>query len=191
MKAQTKSRSRKHEGTEEQPTRDASAATNATTTKPPARRRILLVDDDASVRGSLQDMLVEEGYLVIPANDGQHALEIVASTSVDVVLLDLNMPHKNGWDTFERLSAEHPLVPVILITARPNQLPCAAGFAAVGAGVGALLEKPLDIPILLQTITRLLAESVETRLARLAGRDVPFRYAAGKNGQPAKHGGSS
>jgi DNA-binding response OmpR family regulator len=186
MKAQTKSRSRKHEGTEEQPTRDASAATNATTTKPPDRRRILLVDDDASVRGSLQDVLVEEGYLMIPANDGQQALELIASSSIDPVLLDLNMPRKNGWDTFERLSAEHPLVPVILITARPNQL-----FAAVGAGVGALLEKPLDIPILLQTITRLLAESVETRLARLAGRDVPFRYAAGRTGQPVKPGGSS
>lgn len=186
MKAATKFPRRKQSIAEEESTHDASAAANATTTKSPDRRRILLVDDDAGVRGSLQDVLVEEGYLVIPANDGQHALEIVASTSVDIVLLDLNMPRKNGWDTFERLSAEHPLVPVILITARPNQL-----FAAVSAGVGALLEKPLDIPILLQTITRLFTESDQTRLARLAGRDVPFRYAVGKTGQPAQSGGSS
>ena len=140
-----------------------------------ARKQILLVDDDAGVRGSLQEMLVEEGYEVIPANDGQQALELIASSSTDLVLLDLNMPRKNGWDTFERLNADHPLVPVILITARPNQL-----FTAVGAGVGALLEKPLDIPVLLQSIARLLAESVETRLARLAGREVPFCYAVGK-----------
>jgi DNA-binding response OmpR family regulator len=112
-------------------------------------------------------------------------LELIASRSIDLVLLDLNMPRKNGWDTFERLSAEHPLVPVILITARPNQL-----FTAVGAGVGALLEKPLDIPILLETITRLLAESVETRLARIAGHDTAFRYAAGKTNPPSKPGGS-
>jgi DNA-binding response OmpR family regulator len=171
MKAQTKSRSRKHEGTEEQSTRDASATANATTTKPTDRRRILLVDDDAGVRGSLQNVLVEEGYLVIPANDGQQALEFIASSFIDLVLLDLNMPRKNGWDTFERLSAEHPLVPVVLITARPNQL-----FTAVGAGVGALLEKPLDIPHLLTTIRRLLTESSEVRLRRLVGRKAPFDY---------------
>ena len=150
-----------------------------------ARTHLLLVDDDAGVRNSLQSVLVEEGYTVTPANDGQQALELMPSSSIDLVLLDLNMPRKNGWDTFERLSAEHPLVPVILITARPNQL-----FTAVNAGVGALLEKPLDIPVLLQTIARLLAESVETRLARLAGRDVPFRYAAGKTDRPSKHHGS-
>jgi DNA-binding response OmpR family regulator len=171
MKAATKFPSRKRSIAEEQSTRDASAAANATTTKPPDRHHILLVDDDAGVRGSLQDVLVEEGYLVIPANDGQHALEIIASTSVDLVLLDLNMPRKNGWDTFERLSAEHPLVPVILITARSNQL-----FTAVGAGVGALLEKPLDIPHLLTTIRRLLTESSEVRLRRLVGREAPFDY---------------
>ncbi len=152
---------------------------------PPAPQRILLVDDDAGVRGSLHDVLVEEGYLVIPANDGQQALELIASSSIDLVLLDLNMPRKNGWDTFERLSTEYPLVSVILITARPHQL-----FTAVSAGVGALLEKPLDIPILLETITRLLAESVETRLARIAGHDTTFRYAAGKTNPPARPGGS-
>lgn len=139
------------------------------------------MDDDPGVRGSLQEVLVEEGFEVIPADDGQQALELMASSSIDLVLLDLNMPRRNGWDTFERLSAEHPLVPVILITARPNQL-----FAAVNAGVGALLEKPLDISVLLQSITRLLAEPVETRLARLAGRDVPFRYSAGKTAQLSK-----
>jgi DNA-binding response OmpR family regulator len=146
-----------------------------------APKRILLVDDDASVCGSLQEVLVGEGFGVIPASDGQQALEIIAGTSVDLVLLDLNMPRKNGWDTFERLSAGFPLVPVILITARPNQL-----FTAMGAGVAALLEKPLDIPVLLQSIERLLAESVDTRLARLAGRDVPFRYAAGRSHQSPK-----
>jgi DNA-binding response OmpR family regulator len=173
MKAATKFPSRKHEPMEKPSPRTA-------------RQRILLVDDDAGVRGSLHEVLVEEGYQVIPANDGQQALELITASSIDLVLLDLNMPRKNGWDTFERLSAEYPLVPVILITARPNQL-----FTAVGAGVGALLEKPLDIPILLETITRLLTESDETRLARLAGRDVAFRYAAGKTGQPARPGGSS
>ena len=143
---------------------------------PTARgQRILLADDDPGVRGSLSDVLVFEGYVVIPANDGQQALELVASEAIDLVLLDLNMPRKNGWDTFEQLTREHPFLPVIIVTARPNQL-----FTAVGAGVGALLEKPLDIPTLLRTIKRLLAESAETRLTRLAGQATDFHYSAGR-----------
>lgn len=136
-------------------------------------RRILLVDDDAGVRGSLGNLLVSEGFLVIPAVDGQQALELIKTTSIELVLLDLNMPRKNGWEAFERLSSEYPLVPVIIVTARPNQL-----FTALGAGAGALLEKPLNIPTLLHTIETLLAEPDETRLARLAGRATDFHYSA-------------
>ena len=138
-----------------------------------ASPRILLVDDDAVVRGSLSDVLATEGYQIVPAANGQEAIELAGSRQFDLVLLDLNMPVKNGWDTFEQLTREHPLLPIIIVTARPNQL-----FTAAGAGVGALLEKPLDIPTLLRVTRRLLAESAETRLARLAGRETEFHYSA-------------
>jgi len=137
----------------------------------PAENRILVVDDDLSVREMLTRVLVGEGYLVWAAADGTAALEITAATKVDLVLLDLNMPGKSGWDTFERLTAENPMLAVIIITARSNQL-----FTALGAGVGALLEKPLDFPKLLESVSRLLAESAETRLARVAGRNTEFYY---------------
>ena len=92
---------------------------------------------------------------------------------MDLVLLDLNMPVKNGWETFQQLTSEHPLIPIIIATARPNQL-----FPALGAGAGALLEKPLDIPMLLRTMTKLLAESANQKLARLAGKGTEFHYQA-------------
>jgi CheY-like chemotaxis protein len=91
------------------------------------------------------------------------------------VLLDLNMPVKNGWDTFERLTAENPLLAVIIITARSNQF-----FTALSAGVGALLEKPLDFPKLLETIAKLIAEPANTRLARLVGQPAEFQFLAGQ-----------
>lgn len=134
-------------------------------------RRILLVDDDPTVRDSLNDVLTGEGYSVIPAENGEQALNLAARLPFDLVLLDLNMPVKNGWDTFQQLTMEHPLVPVIIVTARPNQL-----FTALGAGAGALLEKPMDIPTLLQTVEKLLAESAWQNLARLAGRETEFHY---------------
>jgi DNA-binding response OmpR family regulator len=143
----------------------------ATTAAPVSQQRILLVDDDCGVRESLASVLTGEGFLVEPAANGVEALDIASALSVDLVILDLNMPVKNGWDTFERFSADYPLVPVIIATARPNQL-----FTALGAGVGALLEKPLDIPHLLATVRRLLAESNETRLRRLIGGQSPFEY---------------
>lgn len=147
-----------------------------------ANLRILLVDDDPTVRDSLNDVLLAEGYCsVIPAENGQQALEFANEMLVDLVLLDLNMPVKNGWDTFEQFTREHPLVPIIIITARPNQL-----FTAVGAGVGALLEKPMDIPDLLRTMERLLAETTEQRLARLAGVGIEFHYQSSPENQRSR-----
>ena len=134
-------------------------------------KNLLLVDDDPTVRDSLYDVLVTEGYFVIPAENGLQALDLANSLQVDLVLLDLNMPVKNGWDTFEQFTREHPLVPIIIATARPNQL-----FTALGSGAGALLEKPMDIPTLLQTVEKLLAEPTEQRLARLAGKKAEFHY---------------
>ena len=136
-------------------------------------KRILLVDDDPTVRDSLNDVLVGEGYFVIPAENGQQALDLANRFPFDLMLLDLNMPVKNGWDTFEQFTRKHPLIPVIIVTARPNQL-----FTALGAGADALLEKPMDIPTLLRTIAKLLTESAEQKLARLAGKGTEFHYKA-------------
>lgn len=134
-------------------------------------KRILLVDDDPTVRNSLNDVLVSEGYFVIPAENGQQALDFAAGLPVDLALLDLNMPVKNGWDTFEQLTREHPLIPIIIVTARPDQL-----FTALGAGAGALLEKPMDILTLLRTMEKLLLETAEQRLARRQGKETEFHY---------------
>jgi DNA-binding response OmpR family regulator len=123
------------------------------------------------VRDSLNEVFVAEGYFVIPAENGQQALDLANQLPVDLVLLDLHMPIKNGWDTFERLTAEHPLLPIIIVTARPNQL-----FTALSAGAGALLEKPMDMPTLLRTMEQLLAEPAEQRLARLVGKKTEFHY---------------
>jgi two-component system chemotaxis response regulator CheY len=141
-------------------------------------KTILLVDDDPSIRVMLNRVLTGEGYLVLTAANGAEALGIAAANPIDLVLLDLNMPVQGGWDTFEKLTSQDPLLAVVIVTARPNQL-----FTALGAGVGALLEKPLDFPMLLKTIDSVLAESAEFRLARLAGRSTycHYRPAVGKN----------
>ena len=135
------------------------------------KRKILLVDDDPGVRRMLVRVLEEEDYLVFPAGTGREALQRLAAKDIDLLLLDLSLPLENGWETLQRLNAENPCLPVIIITARSNQL-----FPAMASGVGALMEKPLDLPRLLRTIADLLAEPVEARLARTAGRSTEFHY---------------
>ena len=145
------------------------------------QKRILVVDDDASVREMLTRVLVNEGYLVWGAGNGAEALEIANTASVDLVILDLMLPGESGWDIFERLTTENPLLSVIIATARSDQL-----FTAAGAGVGALLEKPLDFPKLLQTVGDLLAEPPEIRLARMAGKSAKLHYLPARQQAPAK-----
>ena len=153
-------------------TSQSSGSTSAEAKTPPsAKKKILLVDDDSAIRKILLRLLSEEGYSVLPAANGVEALESASLAKFDLVLLDLNMPQKGGWETFEQLTSADPLLPIIVITARPNQL-----FPALASGVGALLEKPLDFARLLETIRNLVNEPPEVRLARLAGKPSGFSY---------------
>lgn len=137
-----------------------------------ARKKILLVDDDPAIRRVLTRLLAEEDYTALSAANGIEALELAAVTKFDLVLLDLNMPLKDGWETFQQLASANPLLPIIVITARANQL-----FPALASGVGALLEKPLDFTMLFLTIHNLLEEPLSVRLARITGHRQEFRYA--------------
>lgn len=120
----------------------------------PSRRRVLVVDDDPSVRESLHKLLTSEHYEVTVAGNGNEVIGRVDPAEVDVVLLDLKMQGKNGWVIFRHLRALKPHLPVVLITGMPNRFKLAAS-----AGVNALVEKPLDVPLLLETVRRLVSET--------------------------------
>jgi DNA-binding response OmpR family regulator len=144
------------------------------------QKNILLLDDDPSVRQMLRRVLAEEGYRVLPVADGAEALSSVSANAMDLALLDLNLPGDDGWNIFEELSKSDPLLPIMIITARSNQL-----FRALAAGAAALMEKPLDFPKLLETIRELLSETAAVRAARVAGRKTGFHYHAPTADNPA------
>jgi DNA-binding response OmpR family regulator len=116
-------------------------------------KRVLIADDDALVRGSLAAVLESEGFVVDEAHNGIDTVTRAIEHSPDLVLLDLNMPHWDGWTAFSQLNRVAPLLPVIVITARPNQYEKAARLR-----VDAFMEKPLNIPILVSAIKRLTNE---------------------------------
>jgi CheY-like chemotaxis protein len=135
------------------------------------KAKILLADDDEEVLAALSAALASEGYEVVVAKNGREAIEHFREGQADVALLDLNMPVKGGWEAFERLTTINPLLQVIIITARPDQY-----TLATAAGVAAIMEKPLDLPLLLRTIDQLLLEPVEQRLSRLTGKQPITRF---------------
>jgi DNA-binding response OmpR family regulator len=126
-------------------------------------KTILLADDDPSVRRMVGRVLQTEDYEVIPASSGNEAVSKFLNGPPDLVLLDLNMPEKDGWEAWHLMSSLHPMVPVIVITARPNQFDRANRLR-----IDALMEKPLDLALLLETVSRLLAEPDAERLARVS-----------------------
>ena len=93
-------------------------------------KRILIADDDSSVRASLAVVLELEGFVVDEAHNGIEAVTRAIEHSPDLVLLDLNMPHWDGWVAFSQLDRVSPLLPIIVITARPNQYEKAMRLAA-------------------------------------------------------------
>ena len=135
-------------------------------------KRILIVDDDTSIREALNKVLRAEGYETVLAANSDEAVSQFGVGGIDLVLLDLNLPTKSGWDLFEWFTGTDPLVPVIIITGRADQC-----TLATGAGVGALIEKPVDVDFLLKSIRDLLAETNDARLHRLLGNNESLRYA--------------
>jgi DNA-binding response OmpR family regulator len=135
------------------------------------KHRVLVIDDDESVRASIGRVLKSAGYEVTTAADSAEAIIKFVPGKIDLVLLDLNLRSGSGWDVLERLTAQNPAVPIIIITGMPNQYQ-----TAVAAGVGALIEKPVEVPVLLKTINEVLGEPEEARLRRVCGYQLDTRH---------------
>jgi CheY-like chemotaxis protein len=136
--------------------------------------RILIADDDALVRGSLAAVLESEGFVVDEAENGIKAVTRAIDRTPDLVLLDLNMPHWDGWTAFNQLDRVTPLLPVIVITAWPNQYQ-----KAVQLGVDAFMEKPLNIPILVRAIKKLTNEDENRHVRRITDRAFVTKFLGG------------
>jgi DNA-binding response OmpR family regulator len=89
---------------------------------------------------------------------------------MDLVVLDLGLPVKDGWQTIQWLTRVNPHLPVIIITGRCNQRESAEKM-----GAQVLMEKPLDVPSLLQLIRELIEVPMESRKMQPFG----FRHVSG------------
>jgi DNA-binding response OmpR family regulator len=102
----------------------------------------------------LSGLLTEEGYMVLAAANCREALEVVNAIKLDLVLLDLNTPLEDEWEAFGRLAAQNSVLPILLITDKPDQF-----FHALASGISALLEMPLNFTRISERIDSLLWNS--------------------------------
>jgi len=118
-------------------------------------RRVVIADDEPNLVLPLEYMLKREGYEVTVARDGQEALEAIARVDPHLVLLDVMMPRKSGFDVCQMLRADeaHRNLRIMLLTAKGRDDDVAKGLAL---GADAYVVKPFSPRELLQKVRELL-----------------------------------
>lgn len=127
--------------------------------------KVLLADDDESIRRSVSKALRVGGYVVEECPDGAAFVEGLKTGAFDVAIVDLGMPRLSGWEALEVVTRESPLTRVIVFTAQPAQ-----GDFAAAAGASALIEKPVEMEVLLEWVDRLAKQDANERCRRLCGQ---------------------
>jgi CheY-like chemotaxis protein len=116
--------------------------------------RLLVAEDDGPLREILQEGLESEGFAVVAASDGAHALELFDTTGpFDALVLDHEMPHLTGRELLARLRARGERV-VTLLVSGTLELP---EDERARLGVGALLRKPVSIGEIARALRQALA----------------------------------
>lgn len=104
--------------------------------------RILVIDDEPSIRRALRVPLAELGFSVVEASRGEEALHVILSHHIDAVLLDLNMPGIGGMGTLRRLRAQHPRLPVLVLTVQDAE---DSKVEALESGADDYITKPFSM----------------------------------------------
>lgn len=120
-----------------------------------SRPLILIVDDEEDLRRVLRECLSMEGYRIAEAADGEEALAKTREIQPDLVILDVNMPKRDGFEVCQVLKVEEATrsIPVIMVTGRAEREQVARGFEV---GADEYLIKPIYLAELLARVRFLL-----------------------------------
>jgi DNA-binding response OmpR family regulator len=119
-------------------------------------KKILIVDDEPNIVISLEFLMKKEGFEVAVANDGDEALAMVASFNPDMLLLDVMMPKKSGFEVCEALRADSQRagLKIVMLTAKGRDTEMAKGLAI---GADAYVTKPFSTKELVDKVKEILA----------------------------------
>lgn len=147
---------------------------------------ILVVDDEAGVRRNFTQLFKAEGYDVRSAANGDRALEEIFIRKPDLVVLDINMPRRNGFSTCKEIRRFDQLLPVLFLTGFDSDVNELRGR---GLGADDFFSKSEDPSIILATVRRALARSQafasrrsESRRIRFGAVEIDFDALTAKGG---------
>jgi two-component system alkaline phosphatase synthesis response regulator PhoP len=153
----------------------------------PRRKRILLVEDDSSLVLALSDRLGSEGYRVDCVKDGEAGLERAMQGAYDLILLDVMLPGKSGFDVCRELRRRSVGTPILMLTARAQVTDKVEGLHL---GADDYLTKPFEFIELLARIEALLRRlHTEPRIKEFHFGDVEINFVSAdvvRNGAPVK-----
>ncbi len=133
------------------------------------KAKILIAEDDANIRLGLTATLESEGYAVTAAVDGAQALKLFAQEKYHLVILDVMMPKKSGYDVCRELRARDERVPVLFLTAKGEEIDKVVGLKL---GADDYMAKPFGVHELLARVEALLRRS---RLAEVGSADASVK----------------
>jgi len=112
-------------------------------------KTVLVVDDEKNIRETLKDVLEDEGYHVLVAEDGKQAVDILKKDRIDVMLLDLWLPKIGGMEVLDRVKRQHGEVEIIIISGHGT---IDAAVKATKIGAFDFIEKPLSLERVLNVV---------------------------------------
>lgn len=121
-----------------------------------ATQRIMVVDDDASIRRTLNILLTKAGYEVIQASDGSEAVRLWRERGGDLVITDLHMPEKDGFQTIVELLSHSPGTRIIAMSGggQTKRLDLLGNMALLGSVL--TIEKPFTLAEMMTLVGRAL-----------------------------------
>ncbi len=121
-------------------------------------KKVLIVDDEPNIALSVEYLMRREGYEVTTAGDGQQALDMLARDKPDLMILDVMMPHKNGFDVCIEVRADATLadLPILMLTAKGREAEIKKGLSL---GADAYITKPFSTHELVARVRDLLGRT--------------------------------
>ncbi|WP_413838426.1 response regulator transcription factor [Desulfobacula sp.] len=135
--------------------------------------KVLVAEDDTNIRMGLVDTLESEGYGVSQAKDGKMAMQLFDKDCFDLVLLDVMMPEKSGYDVCRDIRATNEDIPIIMLTAKVEEIDKVVGLKL---GADDYMTKPFGIHELLARISAVLRRSKREKNKDKAIVDQPFMF---------------
>lgn len=116
------------------------------------KRKILIIEDEKSLAQVLEDTFSQEGFEIIKAFDGKNGVDKFYNEKPDLILLDINLPKKLGWEVCKEIR-ETSNIPIIMMTARDSD---SDEYNGLSIGADDYITKPFNLKILLLKVKKLL-----------------------------------